>query len=175
MDVVSGAKHPHHSPAPARCTKSHCRCGVSDNGGLVRLETEPDPVQENCQSLSPIEVDLFASRLTAQCPVYFSWRPDSYAAATDAFLQDWSQIQGYANPPWSLIRRVLSQVQVQPYIILVAPVWKTQSWYPLLLGMLRAYPYLIRHHQIMLNQDSESLSPPQLAVWPISQGEIQRA
>ena len=116
----------------------------------------------------PIEVDLFASRLTAQCPVYFSWRPDPYAAATDAFLQDWSQIRGYANPPWSLIGRVLSQVQVQQaYIILVAPVWKTQPWYPLLLGMLRAYPYLIRHHQIMLNRDSESLSP-QLAVWPIS-------
>ena len=80
----------------------------------------------------PIEVDLFASRLTAQCPVYFSWRPDPYAAATDAFLQDWSQIRGYANPPWSLIGRVLSQVQVQQaYIILVAPVWKTQPWYPL--------------------------------------------
>ena len=116
----------------------------------------------------PIEVDLFASRLTAQCPVYFSWRPDPYAAATDDFLQDWSQIWGYANPPWSLIGQVLSQVQVQQaYIILVAPVWKTQPWYPLLLGMLRAYPYLIRHHQIMLNRDSESLSP-QLAVWPIS-------
>ena len=51
MDVVSGTKHPHHSPAPARCTKPHCRWGVSDNGRLVRLETEPDPVQENCQSL----------------------------------------------------------------------------------------------------------------------------
>ena len=116
----------------------------------------------------PIEVDLFASCLTAQCPVYFSWRPDPYAAATDAFLQDWSQIRGSANPLWSLIGRVLSQVRVQQaYIILVAPVWKTQPWYPLLLGMLRAYPYLIRHHQIMLNRDSESLSP-QLAVWPIS-------
>ena len=51
MDVVSGTKHPHHSPAPTRCTKPYCRCGVSDNGGSVRLETEPDPVQENCQSL----------------------------------------------------------------------------------------------------------------------------
>jgi hypothetical protein len=105
----------------------------------------------------PIEVDLFASCLTAQCPVYFSWRPDPYAAATDAFLQDWSQIQGYANPLWSLIGQVLSQVQVQQaYIILVAPVWKTQPWYPLCLGMLRAYHYLIRHHQIMLYRDSES-------------------
>ena len=51
MDVVSGTKHPHHSPAPDRYTKPHCRCGVSDNGGSVRLETEPDLVQENGQSL----------------------------------------------------------------------------------------------------------------------------
>ena len=46
----------------------------------------------------PIEVDIFASRLTAQCPLYFSWRPDPYAAESDAFLQ-----REYSNPPWSLI------------------------------------------------------------------------
>ena len=56
----------------------------------------------------PIEVDLFASRLTAQCPVYFSWRPDPYTTATDAFLQDWSQGISFANSPWGLIVRVLS-------------------------------------------------------------------
>ena len=37
----------------------------------------------------PLEVDLFASRLTNQCCCYFSWRPDLFAEATDAFLQDW--------------------------------------------------------------------------------------
>ena len=34
----------------------------------------------------PLEVDLFASRLTNQCPRYFSWRPDPYVEATDVFL-----------------------------------------------------------------------------------------
>ena len=59
---------------------------------------------------SPIQVDLFASRLTHQCQVYYSWWPDPLAAATDAFLQDWSGIKGYANPPWNLIGRALAQV-----------------------------------------------------------------
>lgn len=36
----------------------------------------------------PLEVDLFASRLTNQCRHYFSWRPDPFAEATDAFLQN---------------------------------------------------------------------------------------
>ena len=84
----------------------------------------------------PVEADMFASHLTTQYPVYFSWQPDPdpYVAATDAFLQDWSQIKGYANPPWSMIGKVLSQVQTQQaHIIPVAAVWKTQPWYPLLL------------------------------------------
>jgi hypothetical protein len=47
----------------------------------------------------PLEVDLFASRLTSQCRRYFSWRPDPFAEATDAFLQDWTVLKGFANPP----------------------------------------------------------------------------
>ena len=45
-----------------------------------------------------LEVDLFATRLTSQIPRFFNWRPDPLAEATDAFLQDWSHVQGYANP-----------------------------------------------------------------------------
>ena len=46
----------------------------------------------------PLEVNLFASRLTNQCHSYFSWRPDSFAEATDVFLQDWTTIKDFANP-----------------------------------------------------------------------------
>ena len=94
--------------------------------------------------MGPLEIDLFASRLTRQCPAYYSWRPDPYAAATDAFLQDWSDKRGFANPPWCLIGRVLSQAQRQEaQLVLLAPVWKTQPWYPVLLHMLMDYPQLI--------------------------------
>ena len=41
-------------------------------------------------TLGPLEVDLFASRLTHQLPRFFSWRPDPLAEAVDAFQQDWS-------------------------------------------------------------------------------------
>ena len=44
----------------------------------------------------PLEVDLFASRLSARCPLYFSWRPDPYALATDAFIQNWANTKCYA-------------------------------------------------------------------------------
>ena len=38
------------------------------------------------QTFGPLEVDLFATRLSAQCQRYFSWWPDPSAEATDAFL-----------------------------------------------------------------------------------------
>ena len=83
------------------------------------------------QKWGPLEVDLFASRLSTQLPCYFSWKPDPLAEATDAFTQQWEKFKGYANSPWCLIGRVLSQVQrQQAQVILVAPVWKGQPWYP---------------------------------------------
>jgi len=79
------------------------------------------------RTFGPLEIDLFATRLTTQCPCYFSWRPDPYALSTDAFLQTWTDLKGYANPPWNLIGRVLAQVQRhQAQIVLVAPVWREQ-------------------------------------------------
>ena len=122
----------------------------------------------------PLEVDLFATRLSAQCQRYFSWRPDPSAEATDAFLQVWTHIKGYANPPWNLVGRTLTQVQTQrATIVLVAPIWKSQPWYPTLLHMLIDYPRLITTEtEIMMNRD-DSLMLPQLAVWHISGRDIE--
>ena len=112
----------------------------------------------------PMEVDLFASRLTHQCQHYFNWQPDPFAEATDAFQQDWSGTKGFANPPWNLIANVLSKTQTQrARIVLVAPVWKSQPWYPLILSMLVDIPRLLPHHVSMIAQ-----LEPQLAVWSIS-------
>ena len=52
-----------------------------------KLKLNPMIFQQINDRYGPLEMDLFASRLTAQCPLYFSWQPDPYALATDAFLQ----------------------------------------------------------------------------------------
>ena len=82
------------------------------------------------------EIDLFATRLTNQLKSYVSWRPDPHAVATDAFSIDWSQMKGYAFPPFNLIPRTLMKViNDNANIVLVAPVWQTQHWWPLLLQL----------------------------------------
>jgi hypothetical protein len=151
---------------------------VADSESRVmrdRTDWQLNPIifQQINRRLGPLEVDLFASRLTAHLPRYFSWRPDPLAEGTDAFLQDWSHILGFANPPWCLLGRVLAQVHTQQaQVILIAPVWKTQPWYPVLLNMLVSMPLLIQRQPQEVFLEVHRQSPvevrPQLAVWPIS-------
>ena len=113
---------------------------------LDRTDWKLNPVifQEINNLYGPLDIDLFASRLSTQCPLFFSWWPDPYALAADAFLQEWTAMKGYANPPWNLVGQVLAQVQSQQVqVVLVAPVWKAQPWFPTLLNMLIDHPRLI--------------------------------
>ena len=97
----------------------------------------------------PFTIDLFASRLTAQLPRFVSWKPDPEAEAVDAFTLDWSQLRGYAFPPFALIGQCLRQVlrQSVSQLTIVAPVWETQLWYPLLLEMTVDHPILLHPSQ----------------------------
>ena len=92
----------------------------------------PEVFNQINRRLGPLAVDLFASRLTTQLPRFFSWRPDPEAEALNAFSQQWDGLGGkaYANPPWNLVGKTLSQVRAQrATVVLVAPVWKTPlSW-----------------------------------------------
>ena len=99
------------------------------------------------QQMGPLEVDLFASRLTALLPRFYSWHPDPEAEATDAFTQNWALHRGYANPPWCLINRCLGQItQQEARVVLITPRWTTQPWFPVALGMLEDYPTLTSQH-----------------------------
>ena len=83
----------------------------------------------------PLHVDMFATRLSTLLPRFFSWKPEPQAEATDAFLQDWSAIQGYAHPPWCLIQRCLKKVVLQKAtLVMITPLWSTQSWFPTILS-----------------------------------------
>ena len=91
-----------------------------------------------------LEVDLFASRLTKQLPRFYSWRPDPEAEATDTFMQNWATYQGFTNQPWCLLHCCLAKVRKQAArIVLITLLWKTQSWFPLVLELLEDYPWRI--------------------------------
>ena len=89
----------------------------------------------------PFSVDLFATRLNRQLPVYYSLQHDPEATAVDAFRQDWSQGRPYGNPPFAIIGAVLAKVERDlATVTLVVPEWRSAAWWPMLLRLLADVP-----------------------------------
>ena len=134
-------------------------------------------MQEICQC----DVDLFASRLNHQLPLFISWRPDPSAMGTDALQTPWIRWKGYAFPPFALISKVLRKVREEgSTILLIAPVWESQPWYPTLLSMLVDFPTLLPTHSDLLTDPFGQHHPLaqsgqlQLAAWTLSGRDTQQ-
>lgn len=85
----------------------------------------------------PLDMDLFATMLNAQLPLFASWTPQPGSLWTDALMHKWiPQAVFYANPPFALILKVLRKIQSdRATVLLILPVWTTAIWWPLLLRM----------------------------------------
>lgn len=153
---------------------------IADNLSRVFLDSSNWKLQAGVfmaisQKWGPLEMDLFADRLNSQLEQYASWKPDPNAKQVDAFLMDWSQVKGYAFPPFCLINRCLAKIRLEEAtIILVAPVWTAQVWYPQLLGMLAEEPMLLPPLSDLLLSPRGQPHPLlqqgnlQLAAWKVS-------
>ena len=105
-----------------------------------------------------------------------SWKTDQGAMAPDAFSQVWTQFRGYANSPWNLepggtrfgTCSMPERLCQKDCLVLVAPVWRSQSWYPLLLGMLTHIPLLLPSMPDLPHRLNQLAVIPQLASWVIS-------
>lgn len=126
------------------------------------------------------QVDLFAERTNAQLPTYWSWKPDPEAQITDAFTAAWRDLQAYAFPPFCLIGKSIKKcLEEQATLVMIAPVWRNQHWYPALLAALYDFPILIPPVPKLLTNAVGQLHPLvsqqrlQLAAWPVSGQEMR--
>ena len=86
-------------------------------------------------------VDLFATRFNNRLPIYASPVPDPKAWAIDALACSWSGLDAYAFPPLALLKKVLAKAEKDaPRLILIAPKWPAQQWYPDLLSLSHLPP-----------------------------------
>jgi len=137
-----------------------------------------DVFQSLMQNVFQCDVDLFATRLNCQLPQFVSWRPDPFAFGTDALRTPWTRWRGYAFPPFALINKVLRKVREErSTVLLIAPVWESQPWYPALLSLLVNYPTLLPVHHSLLADPYGQPHPLvlsgqlRLAAWTLS-GEV---
>ena len=131
--------------------------------------------KEITKRFGPFDIDLFANRLNNQLPRYCSWKPDPGAVETDAFSIHWTNLKGYAFPPFSLIGKCLAQIRAQSAtIVIIAPVWQTQPWFALLLEMSISLPILLPPYKSLLTSPRGDIHPLvtngslHLAAWHVS-------
>jgi hypothetical protein len=128
---------------PGVCNKVADHASRSFNADIEWM-LDKGVFQEICKIFGKPHIDLFASRLNHQLPCYISWQPDPFAFDINAFSLNWTDIYGYAFPPFSLLSRTLQKMMMEKSTLLVVvPMWPTKPWFSLALKMLVSVPRLL--------------------------------
>ena len=86
-------------------------------------------------------IDLFATRFNRRLPIYVSPVPDPQAWAVDALSLSWKGLSAYAFPPIPVLGKVLRKARADnPSLILIAPNWPAQPWFPDLIELSHVPP-----------------------------------
>ena len=162
------------SQTPTRFNEPTCRQGIISDSWEWSLDMQI--FHRLMEIRGPCTVDLFASRLSAKLPTYYSWRSDPGATAVNAVTQPWKTVRGYAFPPFCLIGRCLTKIRSEgiPWVLLITPLWRSQTWFPLLQGMSVELPVLLPTNNRFLRNPEGTLHPMvlqghrQLVAWTLS-------
>ena len=89
-------------------------------------------------------IDLFVSSNNFKLPKYVSFLPDPKAIAVNAFSLTWTNELNYIFSPFSMIGPVLKKIwEDKAEVILVAPLFSTQPWFPQLLRLISGPNYIL--------------------------------
>ncbi|XP_066532897.1 uncharacterized protein [Hoplias malabaricus] len=138
-----------------------------------RWRLHPEVIQSVWKLFRKAQVDLFASRDTTHCPLWFSEEPQDSPLGEDALAHDWPRALLYAFPPFPLLPALLDRVRWENHrVLLVAPQWPYQPWFPLLLSLVQGTPWELPSHTDLLSQLRGQVWHPQperrrLWLWPL--------
>lgn len=117
-------------------------------------------------------VDLFATPANAQLPRFVSRYPTPLAEDSDALRCRWPTGLLYAFPPITLLPQVIRKIIVEKArVLLLAPHLPRRPWFPDLVRLSVASPWVIPPLRIVLCQGAISHPEPQwlqLAIWSLN-------
>ena len=91
---------------------------------------------------------------------YISPIREETAWKVDSLVQNWDGLYAYAYPPTSLIRACLNKVRTERVeIILIAPGWPNQEWFPDLFDLAIDFQISLPPVQKLLKQTSHHSHP----------------
>ena len=93
-------------------------------------------------------------------PRFMSPIPEPRALAVDVLSQDWQGRSMYMFPPFPLLSKVIQKLRSTQVaeVVLVAPWWPTQSWFPHLLRLCVEHPLALPYRWDLLSSRIRSTS-----------------
>jgi ribonuclease HI len=104
-------------------------------------------------------IDLFATKTNKKCLMYVSPVPDKEAMAIDALSMSFQGLVAYAYPPTQILAKTLQKFQqtTECSLIVVAPWWPKQSWFPTLCQLAVGKPLKLPHWEKLLKQPGSNI------------------
>ena len=104
-------------------------------------------------------LDLFATKTNKKCLLYVSPVPDPQALGVDALTMDLEGVHGYAYPPHQILSKFLQKVQLTSKynLIVVAPYWPNQPWFPVLMALAEEDPIPLPEWENLLRQPHNNM------------------
>ena len=102
-------------------------------------------------------VDMFATVSISRLPQFISPVPEPRTLAVDALSQDWQGRSMYMFPPFPLLSKVIQKQRwtQEAEVILIAPWWPKQSWFPHLLHLCVDHPLFFPYRRDLLAQKDQ--------------------
>ena len=103
------------------------------------------------------EVNMFATVSNSHLTRFMSPMSEPRALAVDALSQDWQGRSMYMFPPFPLLNKVIQKLRSTQAaeVVLIAPWWQSQSWFPHLLRLCVEHPLAFPYRQDLLSQQDQ--------------------
>jgi hypothetical protein len=141
---------------------------LSREGEIIPTEwsIHPQVLQVLWTVLDRPLIGMMATRYNRKMEVYVSPIPDVQAYAVDAISLDWKNMYMYLFPPTAMVSKVLEKARGESCtMVLIAPAWPRQRWYPELLELLIDYPIKLPDWEKLLKQPRSDLFHQNPAVY----------
>ena len=107
-------------------------------------------------------IDLFASKLNKQLPIYCTWKRDQDAKFIDAMSLNWKSFScAYIFAPFSLLSNCVQKIVMdQARALIVCPLWPTQVFFTEMMKILVKKPIILPRRKTLLSMPGLDITHP---------------
>ncbi len=165
--VVSGQASLAESSSYSWASQYGSRHPVEAGAEAREMDASPRVGEADMESFGQAQVDLFATRQTSHCPLWFSLTHPA-PLGLDAMVQTWPRLRLYDFPPIALLPGVLERVRRDGVrLLLVAPFWPGRVWFSDLISLLDGSPWEIPVRRDLLSQAEGMILHPRPELWKL--------